>query len=416
VLLNRERAVELMGRFGLEALVATTPENVTYTTGFVGWSQEVYPYRQQVYVLLPRSASVEPAMVVPGQEDTYLAQQNPWITDLRLYAKRGGLIREAGAAAASAEEQRYLRIADAPPHRDAPEALVRLLRGRGFDRARIGVDQDRMAPEGLEALRTELPHAQFIRAASLFRLIRMVKTPEEIARLRHAAEVNEAGYRAIFAAARAGAMDTHLAAAYRRTVAEPGGKWHWLHLSAGRRAHALFRPSGAPLRPGDLISFDAGMTLDNYHADTGGTGIVGEPTEEPRRVHRALAAGIEAALAAVRPGALPSAVFEAAMAGVRGNGLPAYQGIFCGHTIGVEAREFPPMLAPARPISDPFLGQTTDVALEAGMTLNLELPFGRFGWGGMQIEVSIVVTPTGWEPVLPQARPLEACPSVSSTL
>ena len=236
MLLNRERAVELMMRFGLDALIATTPENVTYTTGFVGWSQAVYPYRQQVYVLIPRSSSVEPGMVVPGQEDTYLAQQDPWITYLRVYAKRGGLIRDAGAAAANAEEKRYLRIADAPAHRDAPEALVRLIRDRGLDRARIGVDQDRMAPEGWEALRTDLPHAQFIQAASLFRLIRMIKTPDEIARLRHAAEVNEAGYRAIFAAARAGAMDTHLAAAYRRAVADPGGKWHWLHLSAGRRA------------------------------------------------------------------------------------------------------------------------------------------------------------------------------------
>ena len=409
MLLNRERAVELMGRFGLEALIATTPENVTYTTGFVGWSQEVYPYRQQVYVLLPRSSSVEPGMVVPGQEDTYLAQQDPWIADLRVYAKRGGLIRDAGAGAATAEEQRYLRIADAPGHRDAAEALIRLLRDRALDRARIGVDEDRMAPEGWERLRADLPHAEFVRAASLFRLIRMVKTPDEIARLRRAAEVNEAGYRAIFGAAHAGATDRELGMAYRRAVAEPGGKWHWLHLSTGRRSHALFLPCGATIEPGDLISFDAGMTLENSQADTGGTGVIGEPTEEQRRTHRALAAGIEAAVAAVRPGALPSAVFEAAMAGVRANGVPAYQGIFCGHTIGVEAREFPPMLAPARPISDPFLGPTTDVPLEARMTLNVELPFGRFGWGGMQIEVSIVVTPTGSEPLLPQPRRLEVC-------
>ena len=42
------------------------------------------------------------------------------------------------------------------------------------------------------------------------------------------------------------------------------------------------------------------------------------------------------------------------IAGVRANGLPNYSNLFLGHTIGLEAREFPFLIGPAEEVDDPF--------------------------------------------------------------
>ena len=39
MLFNRERALEFMTEFGLDALLATTRHNVLYLSGFQGWAQ-----------------------------------------------------------------------------------------------------------------------------------------------------------------------------------------------------------------------------------------------------------------------------------------------------------------------------------------------------------------------------------------
>ena len=55
MLLNRDRADEKMGEHGLEALIATSPANVFYTS-------DVYPYGNS-FALLPRDRDIEPALI-----------------------------------------------------------------------------------------------------------------------------------------------------------------------------------------------------------------------------------------------------------------------------------------------------------------------------------------------------------------
>src|SRR5713101_6952800 len=81
MLLNLERARAVMAQHGLDALVATSPENVTYATGFANWT--IYTFRDlEVYGVIPREGPL--ALIVPIDAADYLAQVPADIE--RLYA------------------------------------------------------------------------------------------------------------------------------------------------------------------------------------------------------------------------------------------------------------------------------------------------------------------------------------------
>src|SRR4029434_9089847 len=93
----------------------------------------------------------------------------------------------------------------------------------------------------------------------------------------------------------------------------------------------------------------------------------------------------------------PQDLFDTMIAGVRAAGIPDYSNFFLGHTIGLEAREFPFILGPAEEVDDPFVPTTTNVPMEPGMTVNLEASSQVMSWGAVQVEYTLAVTENGHE-------------------
>jgi len=406
--LNQERARELMKEFDIDALVASTPENVTYVAGTVGWSTKVYVYSVHMFAVFPRDAGTAPALIVPGQEVTYTSMQQSWIKDLYTFAGRSALIIPPGSKAETPEEETYLSLYtnDARREKSPGAALALALRERGLDRARIGLDQERVMPGVRKQIVEALPEATVIDAADLFRLIRVVKTPDEIAALSAAAELNERASIAASNAVRPGVSENQVTEVFASEVGKGLGKWQWFHMCSGRRAVGIFPPTDKKLAKGEIWKFDAGLALGNYQADTGWGGTVGEPTDEQAKIWEATVAGFEAALSVVKAGVLPSKIFRTMMEATRDAGLPEHNGNFAGHAIGLEQRELPYVLADPAPMSSPFLPDTTDTPIEEGTTLCIENPVQIFGVGGTQIEKTVRVTRSGYEFLARQDRRL----------
>ncbi len=410
---NLDRARGLMKAFGVDALVASTPENVTYLAGTVGWSHKVYAYSVHMFAVLPGDAGRPPALVVPGQEVTYVSAQESWIRDHYTFAGKSALIVPAGAAPRTAEESAFLGMMteDGKRGKTAAAALARALRDRGLEKGRIALDQERVMADVRRQIAEALPGASVLEASDLFRLIRIVKTPAELEALRAAAALNEEAATAAAQAVAAGVPELEVARVYRRAVAAGGGMWHWYHFGSGRRSAGIFPPTAKRIEKGDLWKFDAGMTLHNFQADTGWGGVIGEPTPEALRLWKATQAGFEAAMGVVRAGALPSRIFRAMLDATRAAGLPEHNGNFAGHAIGLEARELPYVLAAEAPLHSPFLPPTTDMPLEEGSTICVENPCGIFGLGGTQVEQTVIVKRHGYEPLVPQGRRLWIVPA-----
>jgi Xaa-Pro dipeptidase len=406
--LNEERARGLMAEHNIDVLVASTPENVTYVAGTWGWSNKVYVYSVHIFALYARDTGIAPALIVPGQEVTYTSMQQSWIKDLYTFGGKSALIQPEGSTAQTPEEETYLGMYnnDAKREKSAAASLAQALRDRGLDKARIGLDQERVMPNVRAQIDAALPDATFIEASDLFRLIRMVKTPDELKAMSAAAALNEKAGIAASEAVADGAVEQEIANVFAAEVGRGGGKWQWFHFCSGRRATGIFPPTNKKVTKGEMWKFDAGLHLHNYQADTGWGGVLGEPTKEQLNIWKATEAGFEAALAEVKTGALGSTLYKAMLETTQGAGYPEHNGNFAGHAIGLEQREVPYVLTNPFPQNSEFLPTSSDFPLETGTTLCLENPMQIFGFGGTQIEKTIVVTETGYEFVYPQDRKL----------
>ena len=108
--LNVERARGLMAENQIDALVASTPENITYIAGTWGWSTKVYVYSVHMFAVFPRDEGTSPALIVPGQEVTYTSMQQSWIKDHYTFGGKGALIQPPGESAQTPEEETYLGL------------------------------------------------------------------------------------------------------------------------------------------------------------------------------------------------------------------------------------------------------------------------------------------------------------------
>ncbi|HWP60356.1 MAG TPA: Xaa-Pro peptidase family protein [Candidatus Acidoferrales bacterium] len=398
MLYNKERLHALMDRFGLEAMVAATPENIFYLSGFTSWSQGAYKYgNSQSYVVYPRDPNKSPALLTGGGEAGYAALEQVWLKEVYTFG-RARRPHIDGASRLCAEEERVIAIQSARPLGGGPEeALAQLLKEKGFARSAIGIDHLGMTMKSYDTVRALLPQAELRLASNLMRYARMIKTAQEIGRLREAAAMNDRALTVLLQNARPGVCEGELIGIYRAEVAKAGGQVYWNHFSASRGGNMPPLPDRR-LRKGDIVRMDMGCSLRGYHADTCRSGRVAEdPDKAHRKRYDAVRQGVLRSVEAVKPGAVPSKLYETMIAGVRAAGIPNYANFFVGHTIGLEAREFPFISGPAEKVDDPFLPETTDIPLEAGMTINLEASYHEFGWGAVHVEYTLAVTENGSE-------------------
>lgn len=408
MLFNRARALALMEQFALDALIAATRENVTYLSDFAPWGQAVHKYFQRPnFVVFPRSVDDAPTLLIYPGEATYAACYPPWIEDVCIYGAARSPHYRGTAPMASEEEKFSSMLNQACLKGKTPgEALVKILREKKLLRDRIGIDHEGISLALKQELRDSLPEAKFFDASDCFRLIRMIKTSDEIKRLKKAAALNERGIQAIFRKAQIGCDELELASEYYSEIGKGRGVVEWFHLGSGRRSAAICPPIGKKLAAGELLRTDAGCILDCYHADTCGTGVMGEPTPKQARMFAAGKNGIAACLEVLRPGCKPSRLADALSQGLREGGATEEKKDFVGHTIGIEPREFPFEFGSPKTVSSPYLPETTDITLEENMVINIEVALVERGFGGIQIEHTLVMRPGGYEFIIPQSRDL----------
>ena len=396
MLYNQERLLALMDKFDLAGVVAATPENIYYLSGHASWSQNGYRYGgSQVYVVYPHDPRQSPALLIPGGDVGYASLDEVWLQEKYIYGRpRHAQIADPSKLAAV--EQRTVKLAGSDTKGPTAEkALAQLIRDKGMNRGRIGMDHFAIPVTIWEKIKAGLPQVTMLPASSFFRYVRMIKTPAEIQRLRESAELNERAITKMLSAAKPGVKESDLAGIYKGEIAKAGGQVYWMHMAVSRGGNFPALKDNV-LQKGDVFRVDMGCSINGYHADVCKSGCVGaEPTAEHRKRYDAIQAGVLKSVDALKPGVRPQELYETMIAGVRANGLPNYSNFFLGHTIGLEAREFPFLIGPAEEVDDPFLPNTTNIPMEPGMTLNLEASNHEAGWGTVQVEYTCAVTDTG---------------------
>jgi len=207
MLCNKERLHSLMDRFGLDAIVATTPENIFYLSGFTSWSQGAYKYGNSLsFVVCPRDPGKSPALLTGGGEVGYASLEDVWLKEVHTFGKaRKPHVDEPSRLCA--EENRVVSLQAATPMGQHPEeALAQLIKEKGLERAQIGMDHFGLTMKSYEALCSLLPEAKLQPASNFMRYVRMIKLPEEIQRLKESAAMNDRALTALLQNARPGLL------------------------------------------------------------------------------------------------------------------------------------------------------------------------------------------------------------------
>jgi Xaa-Pro aminopeptidase len=384
---QRQRLLGVLDAEGLDALVATTPENLLYMTGFRSISHAIFR-GAELYGVFTRSGT---GLVVPFIDTAGVAADRIACDRVACYGKF--FFEYAETPGEAGEKIRQWTREPAPSPADALAAVLADLGAAG---RRIGLDEGGLFAPTWARLAERLAGTTLVPGYQLVRRARMVKSADEVARLERAAQIAEDGVAAVLGMLAPGVTEREAVMVYEQEVVRRGASPYFSVITIGERsALADVYPSQRALRPGDLIRFDLGCVYEGYCSDISRTAVLGAPTDKQARYYTGALAGERAAIEAMKPGVPVSRIFDIAVRVTREVGIPHYQRHHVGHGIGLEPYD-PPTIAPGN-----------ETVLEPGMVFCVETPYYEHGWGGVQVEDAVEVTAAGARLLTRSSRELQ---------
>ena len=416
MLFNRSRAIDYMREYDLDALVATSFANITYFTDYFCWIDPIF----KEYMMVPGASSnlAQAYAVFPLEGEPALVLGPPfavnaadlWVLDIHIFGD-SGLDVSLPPPELPDDVRRFHDLLTAPQINATPiDALVSILKQRGLTGGRIGLDAEDLPPETHDQIERALPRASLKNCTNLIRLIRMVKSEEELRRLTRSAEINEEVGMECLHMARPGMPIAELVRHYRARAGELGADFD--HFAFGVRGLGMSTETNYQFAEDDLLYVDWGCIYQHYFSDTGTTLALREPEANMEARHAALRACMAAGSEALRPGAKASAAQGAMLQTLNDNGITIT--FPHGHGLGLEVRDYPILVADnGLRIKDDCVDVASDLPLEPDMVLNLEAMVSLAGIASLHIEQSFVVTAEGSRPLVPQDRSGPLLPSAA---
>jgi Xaa-Pro dipeptidase len=379
--LNSERAYQLMKSRGVDALIASSTENVYYVSDYWSLGKEL-GCNVQAYAILPMKGS--PAIVAPLAEADLIVEGGTWIDEVRFF---GEPQVELGQPKEPREQTDTLisMYKSVEPEVDGASALLKALEEGGLTKGVIALDDSGLTPGLYGHIRSKLPDAEVVDGAELLREIRLVKTDVELERIRRATEITEKSMEDALEIARTEIAELDLAGMFAYSVSYDGGRVTQNLIGFGERsAFPNPVPSVIEAQRRDLVRLTLGCKWGHYHSNISRTAVIGPPLAKAKRRWDIVQSAQDAALEAVEPGAKLSDVYDEAEKVLKGAELKGYASSL-GHCLGVECNE------------RPWIERSCDVELLKGMVLNIDIPVLELGWGGVQLEDTLLVTSDGYE-------------------
>jgi Xaa-Pro aminopeptidase len=307
---HAERRAELMRRLGPDAalVLASPPEQLRN-------GDTHYKFRQDSDILYLTGFEEPGAVVVlrPGHETTrfvmFVRPRDP--AEETWTGRRAGLegaVRDFGADAAFVAGELDVKLAEIlggateihfpfgrEPTLDA--AVARLL-----GRLRVAERRGTRAPVRLVDARLTLHE------------MRLIKSPQEVAVQRRAAEITAEAHIAAMLAAKSAAGEHEIEALVDYTFRKNGGTGPGYPTIVGSGVNATilhYVENRAPLSRGQLLLVDAGCEIDGYTADVTRTSPIGARfSPAQRRLYEAVLETQIEAIEAVKPGATLDAIHK----------------------------------------------------------------------------------------------------------
>lgn len=283
------RIQEGMAKRELDALLVTSEDNYRYITGFD--SPTWYNLTRPRYCIVPSKG--EPSVIVPSN-NVEAIEETTWIKDIRSWVSPC-------------------------PEDDGVTLTVDALKASAGTFNRVGAElgaQSRLTmPVGdFLRLRELLAPVEVVDGDWMLKEMRMVKSPAEVAHLRHISQIVSRAFEALPSAIRIGNTEKEVSMRLQEDLVRRGvekipylvgvsghGGYNCLHKTAGDRV----------LRAGDLMVFDTGCAHKGYHCDFNREYSFGPLSDTLRRLYEVVWLATEAGIRACRPGRTCADIWQA---------------------------------------------------------------------------------------------------------
>ncbi|WP_146551077.1 Xaa-Pro peptidase family protein [Rummeliibacillus sp. SL167] len=335
----------------IDAAFITTPDNVFYLSGF---SSD--PHERLLGVMVFKNA--QPFMICPKME-----------------------VPDAKSAGWSYE------VVGHDDTENAWEIFHNTAETRNVPLNTIAIEKNHLTVERLESLQAFYPATNFVGIDKQLNNMRLVKSKDELEKLREAAKLADYAIEVGCHELAEGKTEIEVLSAIEAAMKEKGVymSFDTMVLTGLNAASPHGTPGTQKIQKGDLVLFDLGVIYEGYCSDITRTVAFGDPSEAQKTVYEAVKNANEAAIAAVKPGVRAMDLDKIARDVIREAGYGEYFTHRLGHGLGISVHEFPSVHG------------ANEIAIKEGMVFTIEPGIYKGDTAGVRIEDDIYVTADGVE-------------------
>jgi Xaa-Pro aminopeptidase len=199
-------------------------------------------------------------------------------------------------------------------------------------------------------------HDRLVDSAGIFEQLRVIKSAEEIEKMRIAASIADDVYAMLREIVRPGLSDYEIYGQVKKTIYQKGCEYSFDLIDAeGSKMNMTFWPTGERLKANSTLFMEITPAYEGYYAQLPVTLPVGKYPPRIRKMAGVWEQADKAALEILRPGTKVSDIYHALINTVRENGY--ISPLRPGHSIGLDVLDFW------------SISESNNTIIKAGMTL-----------------------------------------------
>ncbi|MFA5800995.1 MAG: Xaa-Pro peptidase family protein [Thermoleophilia bacterium] len=252
----------------------------------------------------------------------------------------------------------------------------------------IGFEAAHLSQRSFLEIKKILKGTRFKDAGGIVEKKRLVKSRSEIGRIRKACALADLAMAKLRRTKVTGRTEKEVAWMLETAMREAGSDalpFEIIVASGPRSAMPHGVASGRVIRPDELVVVDLGASVDGYCSDITRTFATGGLSRRQAEIYRIVQEAQQAALEGAGPGVPCSDLDGIARGHITASGYGEAFGHSLGHGVGLEAHE------------GPVLAPRSNEILRAGMIVTIEPGIYVERVGGVRIEDTILVGPSGPE-------------------
>jgi Xaa-Pro aminopeptidase len=246
----------------------------------------------------------------------------------------------------------------------------------------VGFESTHLTVHQLQILKETYPDVNFVPVREAIEQLTMVKTDEELAKIKKACELTDLTFSRMLEIIKPGMRESEVSAEisyWHKKYGAERDSFDPIVASGWRGALPHGSASDKIISSGEMVTLDFGCVYDGFCSDLTRTISLGEPTHEMKRIYGIVLEAQLRAIDSAKEGINTKVLDNTAREFIYGSGFEGKFGHGLGHGLGIEVHEMP------------SVSQRMDLNIPKNVVVTIEPGIYVEGLGGVRIEDDIVI-------------------------